>query len=53
MEIVPVIACLSVIVLQLKLTKVILEVRKSDLQQKKKDMNTDKLAIKWQNLAQV
>jgi len=46
------IVSLSVILLQLKLTKVKLEVLKSDFQPKK-DMNTDKLAINWQNFARV
>jgi len=35
-----------VILLQLKLTKLKLDVLKSDFQRKKKDMNLDKLAIK-------
>jgi len=44
-----------VILLQLKLTKLKLDVLKSDLQQKKKVKNTstDKLAINWQNCARV
>jgi len=40
-------ASLSVILLQLNLTKLKLEVRKSNFQCKKKDMHTDKLAINW------
>jgi len=47
------ISSLSVILLQLKLTKFKLEVFKSNFQGKKKDMNTDKLAIKWQNFVRV
>jgi len=35
----------SMILLQLKLTKLKLEVLKSNFKRKKKDMNTDKLAI--------
>jgi len=41
-----------VILLQLKLTKLELEVLKFDFQ-RKKDINTDKLAINWKNFAQV
>jgi len=40
-----------VIMLQLKLTKLKLEILKSDFQRKNEDMNTDKLAINWQNFA--
>jgi len=39
-------------VLQLKLTKLKLEILKFDIQHKK-DIKTDKLAIKWQNFARV
>jgi len=39
--------------LQLKLTKLKLEALKSDFQHKKKDMNTEKLAINRQNFAWV
>jgi len=42
-----------VILLQLKLTKLKLEVHKSDFQRIKENMNTDKLAINWQNFARV
>jgi len=42
-----------VILLQLKLTKLKLEVLKFDLQRKKKDKNIHKLAINWQNFARV
>jgi len=41
------------ILLQLKLTKLKLEVLNSDFKRKKKDLNTDKLAINWQNFARV
>jgi len=44
---------LSVILLQLKLTKVKLEVLKFDFKHKKKDMKTYKLEINWQHFAQV
>jgi len=47
------IVTLSVILLQIKSTKLKFEVFKSDFQRKKKDMNTDKLAINWQNFARV
>jgi len=46
------IACLSVI-LQLKLTKLKLEVLKSNLTAEKKGMNSEKLTINWQNFAKV
>jgi len=46
------IASISVILLQLKLTKLKLEVLKYDFQ-RKEDINTDKLAINWQNSARV
>jgi len=46
------IASLSVNQLQIKSTKLKLEVLKSDFQ-RKKDMNTDKFAINWQNFALV
>jgi len=49
----PVIASLSAILPQLKLTKLKLKFRKSDFSAKKKDMNTNKLAIMWENFAQV
>jgi len=39
------IASLSVILLQLKLTKLKLEILKSDFQRKKERYNTDKLAV--------
>jgi len=42
-----------VILLQVKLTKLKLQVLKSDFQRKKEDTNTDKLAINWQNFARV
>jgi len=42
-----------VILLQLKLTKLKFEVLESDFQHKKKDTNTDKLAIYWQNFVRV
>jgi len=42
-----------VILLQIKTTKLKLEVVKSDFQPKNKDMDTDKLAINWQNFARV
>jgi len=42
-----------VILLQLKLAKLKLEIVKSDFQRKKKDLNTDKLAINWKNFARV
>jgi len=42
-----------VILFQLKLTKVKLEVFRSDFQRKKKEMTTDKLAISWKNFTQV
>jgi len=38
---------------QLKLSKLKLELLKPDFQSKKKDLNTDKLAINWQNFAPV
>jgi len=44
---------LFVILLQLKLINLKLEVFQSDFQRKKKDINTDKLAINWQNFARV
>jgi len=42
-----------VILLQLNLTKLKLEVLKSNFYRKKKDMNTNKLALNWQNVTQV
>jgi len=42
-----------VIVLQLKLTKLKLEVLKSNIQRKNKGMHLDKLAITWQNFTRV
>jgi len=47
------IASLSVILLQRKLTKLKLEVLSLIFGAKKKYMNTDKLAINWQSFAQV
>jgi len=40
-------------VILLQLAKLKLEALKSDLKRKKKDMNTNKLAINWQNIARV
>jgi len=42
-----------VILLQLKLTRLKLDVLSLTFSTKKKDMNTDKLAINWQSLAWV
>jgi len=47
------IASFSVILLHLNLTKLKLEVLKSDFQRKNKDMNTNKLTINWKNFARV
>jgi len=47
-----IILSLSLILLQLKLTKLKHEVLKSDYSAKKKDTNTGKLKINWQNFAQ-
>jgi len=51
-EILPVVS-LTGILPHFKLAKPKLEVFKSDFQRKKKDINTDKFAINWQNFAQV